>query len=104
MTKRWVRTCQVCDYTLNSSTEPSDKTKASNSYGFRKCPKCKSEAFDYGTWFGYDSQPWRDKWKALTGRELDMPEGELEWLLDEKGGEGLFEGNELYKALIKLNY
>lgn len=98
MSKRYVRTCQECGYELQLANEP----KVIN--GFRKCPKCKSEAFDYGSWQGYDSQPWRDKWKALTGRELDMPEGELEWLLDEKGDEGLFEGNELYQALIDLNY
>ncbi len=100
--KRYIRTCQSCDYELVLSSEPKDTT--SKSFRFRKCPKCKSEDFDYGSWRGYDSKPWREKWKALTGRELDMPEGELEWLLDEKGEDGLFEGNELYKALIELNY
>lgn len=102
MTKRWVRTCQSCSYELQSNVEPQNKHKPS--YGFRKCAKCGSEDYDWGSWQGYDSQPWRDKWKALTDRELDMPENELEWLLDEHGDEGLFEGNELYKALIALNY
>ncbi len=100
--KQWVRTCTCCDYKLVSNTEPKDKSKPS--YGYRKCPKCKSEAFDYGSWRGNDTGPWRDKWKALTGRELNMPELELEWLLDEYGDEGLFEGNQLYNELLKLNY
>ena len=99
---QWRRTCQSCGYNLLASIETKDKTRSS--YIYRKCPKCKSEGFDYGSWQGYNTKPWRDKWKTLTGRELDMPEGELEWLLDEKGDEGLLEGNELYKALIELNY
>lgn len=102
MTKRYIRTCQSCGYELVLSHEPKDTT--SKSFRFRKCPKCKSEAFDFGSSRGYDSQPWRDKWKALTGRELDIPENELEWLLDEYGDEGLFENNQLYQELIKLNY
>ena len=100
--RRYIRTCQSCSYELVLSSQPKDTS--SKSFRFRKCPKCKNEDFDYGSWQGYDSQPWRDKWKALTGRELDMPENELEWLLDEKSDEGLFEGNELYRALIELNY
>lgn len=100
--KRFVRTCQSCQYELTLSHEPKDTS--SKSFRFRKCPKCKSEDFDFGSSRGYDSQPWREKWMALTGRKLDMPENELEWLLDEKGDKGLFKDNELYKALIKLNY
>lgn len=98
----WIRKCDSCGYELKATTETQDKTRSS--YIYRKCPSCKSESFDYGSWQGYDTKPWRDKWKALTGRELDMPENELDYLLDEKGDEGLFEGNELYKALIELNY
>jgi len=100
--RRYIRTCTCCDYELVSRTEPKDKT--SNSFRNRRCPKCKSEAFDYGSWSGYDTQPWRDKWKALTGRELDMPEDELDSLIYNMGEDGLFEGNEMYNKLIELNY
>jgi hypothetical protein len=100
--RRYIRTCQSCDYELVLSHKPKDTT--SKAFRFRKCPKCKSEDFDFGSYRGYDTKSWREKWKALTGRELDMPEDEMETLLDEDGDEGLFEGNALYNRLISLNY
>lgn len=42
----WIRTCQECGYLLSVEKEPIDKTRPS--YLNRKCPLCKSEAFDYG--------------------------------------------------------
>lgn len=54
----WVRTCQACDHKI-SQAEPSQNTKASPSYAFRKCPKCGSEAFDHGS-----HQPWTEAQKA----------------------------------------
>jgi hypothetical protein len=100
MPKKYVRTCQACQYKLVTSSETKDKTTAS--YRNRKCPKCRSEAFDWGSWQGYDTQPWRDKFLALTGTGLVMTDNELEELIDcdEEGG-GLFEGNDFLNRLIE---
>lgn len=99
--KRFIRTCQSCNYELVLSGEPKNTT--SKSFMYRKCPKCKSENFDYGSQRGYDTKPWREKWKTLTGRELTIHEIDLDKLIYDKGDEGLFEGNELYQALLELN-
>ena len=100
--RRYIRTCQSCDYELVLANEPKDTT--SKSFKFRKCPKCKSEDFDFGSYQGYDTKPWRDKWKALTGRDLKMPEIELDDLIDNLGDEGLFEGNLMHQHLINLGH
>lgn len=102
MPRRFVRTCQACDYELILSGEPKDAS--SNSFIYRKCPKCKSEAFDHGSWRGHELKPWRDRFKTLTGNELTLPADDLEKLIDDYGEEGLFEGNELYQQLIAANH
>lgn len=100
--RRYIRTCQSCDYELVLSGEPKDTT--SRSFKFRKCPRCKSEDFDFGSYRGYDTKPWREKWKALTGRDLTMPETELDDLIDILGEDGLFKDNLLYQHLINLGH
>src|SRR5258707_15408316 len=50
----FIRTCQECGYKLVCS-RPKDGP-LSNSYTNRKCPSCKSEAFDYGSDHGEDRQ------------------------------------------------
>ena len=47
-TVKFIRTCQECGYKLECK-EPEHKQAASNAYLNKKCPKCKSEAFDYGS-------------------------------------------------------
>lgn len=44
----FIRTCDACGYKLKLAGEP--KNKETRSYIYRKCPQCKSEAFDYGSW------------------------------------------------------
>lgn len=44
---------------------------------------------------------WRDKFKALTGNECTIAEDKLDTLITELGDEGLFVGNELFKALVE---
>lgn len=101
--KQWIRICQSCGYELKSSSEPKNKSRAS--YGFRKCPKCKSEDFDWGSWRGYDTKPWRDKFKAITGQELIIPEAKLdELILNDEDGGGLFKGNAFLQTLIDHNH
>lgn len=100
--RQYVRKCNCCDYKLVTSSETKDKT--SKSYIYRKCPKCRSEAFDYGSWQGFDTKPWRDKWMAITGRELTTPESELDNLIYEHDGYLAIEDSELYTALIKAGY
>ena len=48
----YIRTCQSCGYKLRSPTQPKDTT----SKGFinRKCPKCRSESFDFGSYQNND--------------------------------------------------
>lgn len=58
--RQWIRTCQECGYKLAKSEEPSDQRKASAAYGFVKCPKCKSEAFDYGSWQDPEAKPYTE--------------------------------------------
>lgn len=44
----FIRTCQSCGYELHC-TPPSKDRELSDAYRNRKCPKCKSEDFDYGS-------------------------------------------------------
>jgi hypothetical protein len=103
MPRHYVRTCQACNYELKASVEPKDKSKAS--FLFRKCPRCKSEAFDYGSWRGWSREmliPWREKFKALAGYDLVMTDNELETILSGDLGEnGLFANNALFAELVK---
>ncbi len=98
----WIRRCNSCGYKLKAARETQDKTRTS--YIYRKCPSCKSESFDYGSWCGYDTKAWRDKWKVLTGRDLNMPEAELDDLVDNLGEDGLFKDNLMYQHLINLGH
>jgi predicted nucleic-acid-binding Zn-ribbon protein len=50
MRKEFKRTCQECGYKLITPTGPGPGAKVTDAYIFRKCPKCKSEAFDYGSY------------------------------------------------------
>src|SRR6266403_1263850 len=99
----FVRTCQGCGYELKSSSETKDKTRSS--YIYRKCPSCKSEDFDWGSWRGIRQevlQGYRDKFQAITGHEFVMTDNELEEILETELGEnGLFEGNDLFNEIIK---
>lgn len=50
MRKVFIRTCQECFYKLESETGPEPGEAVTNAYDFRKCPRCKSEAFDRGSY------------------------------------------------------
>lgn len=56
MARMWVRTCQCCGYKLKKPQEPSNARKSSAEYGFVACRKCKSEAYDYGSWHDDEQQ------------------------------------------------
>lgn len=50
MKREFKRTCQECGFKLISATGPLPGDKVTNAYTFKKCPKCKSEGFDYGSY------------------------------------------------------
>jgi len=43
----WYRTCQECGFVSTRFKEP--KQEISEAYRNAACPKCQSEAFDYGS-------------------------------------------------------
>lgn len=46
----WRRVCQECGYVLITTQPPKFKSEAeANKWIERPCPRCKSEAFDYGS-------------------------------------------------------
>jgi len=45
---KFIRTCQACGFELDCKGE--SKRKDTRAYTERRCPKCKSEAFDFGSW------------------------------------------------------
>lgn len=45
----WLRCCQECGHVQVENTPPVYGTEPSNSYKFKACKRCKSEALDYGT-------------------------------------------------------
>jgi len=49
---QYIRTCQACGFKLDCEEPLRKDTRA---YTERKCPKCKSEAFDFGSWRNDDS-------------------------------------------------
>ena len=100
--RRYIRTCQSCGYELSASTETKDKS--TKSYRFRKCPKCRAEDFDWGSWRGYDTKPWRDRFKALTGHDLITPEARLDELIYDNEDTYLAEDSPFLQVLKENNF
>ena len=49
MKRVFIRTCQECGYKHETPVGPMPG-EASNAHIFRKCRKCRSEAYDYGSY------------------------------------------------------
>lgn len=49
MKRLFIRTCQECGNRLTSETGP-EPGEATQAHIFKKCRRCQSEAFDYGSY------------------------------------------------------
>lgn len=50
MKKVFIRTCQECGFKLESAHGPEAGEPTTAAYDYKKCKKCKSEAFDRGSY------------------------------------------------------
>jgi hypothetical protein len=48
MKRLYIRTCQECLYKLKSEKEPMNK--GTENFDNKKCARCKSPAYDWGSW------------------------------------------------------
>jgi hypothetical protein len=57
----FIRTCQECGVKIESAKGPMPGDHVSNAYVYKKCPKCKSESFDYGSYQLFAETPEEQK-------------------------------------------
>jgi len=57
MKQVFLRTCQECLFQLFSDSGPLAGDKIKDSYLFKKCPRCKSESLDYGSYQNIAESP-----------------------------------------------
>ena len=61
MRKVFIRTCQECGTKIESERGPMPGDKVTPAYEFKKCKKCKSEAFDRGSYQLFAETPEEQK-------------------------------------------